>query len=72
MVLIVFAVFAIIGQLINVGLCLAFDQIFSPMVGALAFVLLYMLVFAAAWLMTLRVLDGKQPGLFGVFQRQNR
>ena len=50
MVLIVFAVLAIIGQVLNVFFCLALDQIFSPIVGGTAFVGLYMLVFVAAWL----------------------
>jgi uncharacterized membrane protein len=54
MVLAVFAVLAIIGQVLNVFLCLA-HQIFSPMVGGLAFVFLYMLVFAAAWLIAVRI-----------------
>ena len=57
MVLIVFVIFAAIGQVLNVLLCLALDEIFSPMVGGLAFVALYMLVFVGAWLLTLRVLD---------------
>lgn len=57
MVLIVFVIFAAIGQVLNVLLCLALDEIFSPMVGGLAFVVLYMFVFVGAWLLTLRVLD---------------
>jgi hypothetical protein len=57
MALIVFVTFAAIGQLLNVLLCLALDKIFSPTVGALSFVVLYMLVFAGAWMLTLRVVD---------------
>ena len=57
MALVVFAVFAVIGQVLNVMFCLALDKIFSPTVGGLAFVLLYMLVFAGAWLLTLKAVD---------------
>jgi hypothetical protein len=57
MALVIFALFSIIGQILNVTLCLALDRIFSPTVGALAFVLLYMLVFAGAWMLTLMVVD---------------
>ena len=60
MVLVVFAAIAVVGQILNVLLCLALDRIFSPMVGALAFVSLYMLVFAAAWLLTLRIMERNQ------------
>ena len=60
MVLVVFVIFAAIGQLLNVFLCLAIDQIFSPTIGALSFVVLYMLVFAGAWILTLKVVD-RQP-----------
>jgi hypothetical protein len=60
MALIVFAVFAVIGQFLNVLFCLALDRIFSPTVGGLAFVLLYMLVFAGAWLLTLKVVDREE------------
>ena len=61
MALILFAAFAIIGQILNVFVCLAIDRIFSPMVGALAFVILYMFVFAAAWIITLWVLERRHP-----------
>ena len=64
MVLVVFAVLAIIGQVLNVLLCLALDQIFSPIVGGTAFVFLYMLVFVAAWLLSVRITErwtGQQP-----------
>ena len=57
MALVVFAVIAVVGQFLNVMLCLALDKIFSPTVGGLAFVLLYMLVFVGAWLLTLRIVD---------------
>ena len=57
MVLVVFAVLAIIGQALNVLLCLALDQIFSPIVGGTAFVFLYLLVFAAAWLLSVRIVE---------------
>jgi len=63
MILIVFVIVALIGQVLNVALCLALDQIFSPTIGALAFVLLYMLVFAASWMISLRIVEGRQkPG----------
>ena len=57
MVLVVFAILAIIGQVLNVILCLALDQIFSPIVGGTAFVFLYMLVFVAAWLLAVRIAE---------------
>jgi len=52
-----FVVFAIIGQFINIMICLAIDQLVSPMAGALTFVALYMLVFAGAWILALMVFD---------------
>jgi ABC-type transport system involved in multi-copper enzyme maturation permease subunit len=61
MILIVFAVLAIIGQVLNVFVCLALDNIFSPTVGALSFVLLYMLVFAGAWLLAVRIVESREP-----------
>jgi hypothetical protein len=60
MILIVFVVVAVIGQAINVAICLALDEIFSPTVGALAFVLFYMLVFAAAWVISLRIVEARE------------
>jgi hypothetical protein len=63
MALVLFAVIAIIGQVLNVLLCLALDKIFSTTVGALAFVLLYMVVFAGAWVLTIRFLDRKERAL---------
>ena len=57
MVLVVFAILAVIGQVLNVFLCLALDRIFSPAVGGTAFVLGYMLVFAAAWLLSVRIAE---------------
>ena len=57
MVLVVFAVLAIIGQVLNVFLCLALDRIFSPAVGGTAFVLGYMLVFAGAWLLSVQIVE---------------
>ncbi len=60
MVLVVFAVLAAIGQVLNVLLCLALDQIFSPIVGGTAFVFLYMLVFAAAWLLSVRIVERRE------------
>jgi uncharacterized membrane protein required for colicin V production len=57
MVLVVFAVLAIIGQVLNVFVCLALDRIFSPIFGGTAFVLGYMLVFAAAWLLAVRITE---------------
>jgi hypothetical protein len=35
MILAVFVVLAVIGQALNVALCLALDNIFSPAIGAL-------------------------------------
>ena len=60
MVLVVFAVIAIVGQALNVMLCLALDNLFSPTVGALSFVALYMLVFAGSWLLSVRIVEGWQ------------
>jgi hypothetical protein len=57
MVLVVFAVMALIGQTLNVLFCLALDQIFSQMVGGLVFVLVYLLVFAAAWVLSVRIVE---------------
>jgi hypothetical protein len=57
MVLVVFAILAAIGQVLNVFLCLALDQIFSPAVGGTAFVLFYMLVFAAAWILSVWIVE---------------
>jgi hypothetical protein len=57
MVLVVFAVLAIIGQVLNVIACLALDQIFSPIVGGTAFVGLYMLVFVGAWLLAVWIAE---------------
>ena len=60
MILAVFVVLAVIGQALNVALCLALDNIFSPTIGALSFVLLYMVVFAIAWMIALRIVEGRQ------------
>ena len=61
MILAVFVVIAAIGQALNIALCLMLDQIFSPTVGALAFVLLYMGVFAISWIIALKIVEGRQP-----------
>jgi hypothetical protein len=50
--------FDVIGQVLNVALCLALDQFVSPAFGALAFVFLYIFVFAAAWWLSLRIVEG--------------
>lgn len=63
MILAVFAVVALIGQALNVALSLAIDQFVSPTVGALSFVLTYMLVFAAAWVISLRIVERRQPSV---------
>ncbi len=63
MILVVFVVLAAIGQALNIALSLALDNIFSPTVGALAFVLLYMGVFAIAWMIALRIVEGRQRKL---------
>src|SRR4051794_36758183 len=60
MILVVFVVTAVIGQVLNVALCLALDNIFSPTIGALAFVLLYMGVFAISWMIALWIVEGRQ------------
>jgi hypothetical protein len=60
MVLAVFVVLAVIGQALNIALSLALDNIFSPAVGAFAFVLLYMGVFAISWMIALRIVEGRQ------------
>jgi hypothetical protein len=60
MVLAIFAVLAVIGQVLNVFLCLALDQIFSPIVGGTAFVFLYMLVFVAAWFLSVRIVEPRE------------
>jgi hypothetical protein len=57
MALAAFVAFAVIGQILNVLFCLAIDQIVSPMAGALTFVALYMLVFAAAYKLALFFFD---------------
>jgi hypothetical protein len=61
MALAAFAAFAVIGQILNVLLCLLLDEIFSPTVGALAFVVLYMLVFVAAYKLALLFFDREKP-----------
>lgn len=60
MVLAVFVVIAVIGQALNIALCLALDKIFSPTIGALAFVLLWMGVFAISWIIALKIVEGRQ------------
>jgi len=60
MILAVFVVLSVIGQALNIALCLALDKIFSPTIGAFAFVLLYMGVFAIAWMIALRIVEGRQ------------
>ncbi len=57
MVLVVFAILAVIGQVLNVFVCLELDRIFSPAVGGTVFVLGYMLVFAAAWLLSVWIAE---------------
>jgi hypothetical protein len=57
MALVAFAVFVLIGQFLNVMLCLVLDKIFSQTVGALAFDVLYFLVFGAAYHLALRFFD---------------
>jgi hypothetical protein len=52
-----FLVFALIGQVLNILVCLAIDKIFSPMTGALTFVGLYILVFVVAWQLALYFFD---------------
>jgi len=57
MALLAFVVFALIGQVLNVLICLAVDRVFSPMVGALTFVGLYVVVFYVAWRLALFLFD---------------
>jgi hypothetical protein len=42
---------------LNVLICLAVDRVFSPMVGALTFVGLYVVVFYVAWRLALFLFD---------------
>ena len=60
MVLVVFGILAVIGQALNIAVCLLLDQFVSPMVGAFVFVFLYMLVFAGAWLLSVRIVERRQ------------
>ena len=55
-----FLVFAAIGQVLNVLICLAIDRIFSPMTGALTFVGLYLVVFFLAWRLALYLFDREE------------
>ena len=57
MVLVLFAVITVVLQVANVFLCLALDEIFSPTVGALTFVILYFTIFGVAWLVSVRVAE---------------
>ena len=61
MALTAFVVFALIGQVLNVLICLAIDRVFSPMTGALTFVGLYLVVFYLAWRLALFLYD-REPG----------
>ena len=58
MVLVVFVALALIGQAVNVAFCLLLDNLISPTVGVLTFVLLYVLVFAGTWLLAVRIVEG--------------
>ena len=58
MVLVVFALLAVVGQAVNVFFCMMLDNLISPTVGVLSFVLLYLLVFAGAWLLAVRIVEG--------------
>ena len=60
MVLAIFAVLTVIGQVLNVFLCLALDRIVSPIFGGTAFVFLYMLVFVVAWLLAVRIVERRE------------
>lgn len=57
MALVGFLALVLIGQFLNVMLCLALDKIFSPTVGGLAFVVLYFLVFGFAYHLALLFFD---------------
>ena len=57
MILVAFFAFAVIGQILNVLACLAIDQLVSPAVGVLAFVVLYIGVFWIAWRLALLIFD---------------
>jgi hypothetical protein len=61
MALVAFVIFTLIGQVLNVLLCLALDKIFSPTVGGLTFVVLYILVFGVAYKLALFFFDREEP-----------
>jgi hypothetical protein len=61
MVLLAFVGFTLMGQLLNVFLCLWLDVLFSPTVGSLTFVVLYALVFVAAYKLALFFFDREEP-----------
>lgn len=61
MALVAFVIFTLVGQTLNVLFCLALDNIFSPTVGGLTFVVLYILVFGFAYKLALFFFDREEP-----------
>jgi hypothetical protein len=62
MALAAFLGFTIIGQFLNVMICLMIDSFISPHVGALAFVGIYVLVFWISWKLALYLFDTDKDG----------
>ena len=61
MILIVFAVVARAGQVLNVLFCLAVESLISSeAVGGLLFVALYLFVFAGAWKLSVYIVERMQ------------
>jgi hypothetical protein len=61
MILIVFAVVALVGQVLNVLFCLAVESLISSeTVGGLLFVALYLFVFAGAWKLSVYIVERMQ------------
>ena len=61
MILIVFAVVALVGQVLNVLFCLAVETLISSgTVGGLLFVALYLFVFAGAWKLSVYIVERMQ------------
>ena len=60
MIIVVFGILVVVGQALNIAFCLLLDQLISPIAGATAFVGLYILVFIGAWMLSLRIVEGRQ------------
>jgi hypothetical protein len=70
MILVVFIGLAVVGQLLNVFLCLAIDRMISPAVGVLAFVFLYIVVFWISWRLALLIVDKEARQAVGERERR--